>query len=199
MTSKSSSAPSDLTQSALDLAVGHAVDELAGTRASKPPCDPSSADGRSVPSRTVVPAEVSTWIAAVNGARDADAEARLESRFGVSRTLVVYGTLAPGRPNHHVVAPLGGVWTDGVIVGELSEDGWGTTLGYPAYRPHPRGAAIAAHVLVSDALPGAWARLDAFEGPEYRRILVPVFEVGDSPARAFATVANVYAVAMPNR
>jgi len=32
----------------------------------------------------------------------------LEARFHVGRVLAVYGTLAPGKPNHHVVAPLGG-------------------------------------------------------------------------------------------
>ncbi len=35
------------------------------------------------------------------------AERRLDDLFGTSHTLAVYGTLAPGRPNHHVVAPLG--------------------------------------------------------------------------------------------
>jgi hypothetical protein len=35
------------------------------------------------------------------------AEQRLDALFGSSHTLAVYGTLAPGQPNHHVVAPLG--------------------------------------------------------------------------------------------
>jgi hypothetical protein len=34
------------------------------------------------------------------------AERRLDSLFRTSHTLAVYGTLAPGRPNHHVLAPL---------------------------------------------------------------------------------------------
>jgi gamma-glutamylcyclotransferase (GGCT)/AIG2-like uncharacterized protein YtfP len=143
----------------------------------------------------VIPHELSLLIEAVNATGDTGAQARLEHLFSVSRTLAAYGTLAPGRTNHHVVAPLGGVWTAGVILGELSEDGWGATLGYPAFRPRADGGAIAAHVLVSEGLPGAWARLDAFEGPEYRRILVPVFEAGETPGRTLATVANVYVVA----
>jgi hypothetical protein len=35
------------------------------------------------------------------------AERRLDDLFGTSHTLAVYGTLVPGGPNHHVVAPLG--------------------------------------------------------------------------------------------
>ena len=155
--------------------------------------------------------EVTRLLAAVNAARGyparardatapdlAGAEAALDARFRVSHTLAVYGTLVPGRSNHHVVAPLGGTWTTGVVEGELAPEGWGTTLGYPAFRPRVGGAAVGVHVLTSDRLPGAWARLDAFEGPEYHRILVPVFAPDASDgagARRLAAVANLYAVA----
>ena len=152
--------------------------------------------------------EVTRLVAAANAARGygdvtgrppapgiADAEARLEARFRVGHALAVYGTLAPGRLNHHVVAPLGGEWTAGVVEGELSPVGWGATLGYPAFRPRVGGAAVAVQVLTSARLPGAWARLDAFEGPEYRRILVPVFRDDAAGARHLYTVANLYAVA----
>lgn len=128
-------------------------------------------------------------------AAPAAAERRLETRFGVSRTLAVYGTLAPERPNHHVIAPLGGEWTAGVIEGELSPEGWGATLGYPAFRPRVGGPAIAVQVLISPALPTAWPALDQFEGSEYRRILVPVFQPGAAGERLLYTVANVYAAA----
>jgi hypothetical protein len=43
------------------------------------------------------------------------AEGHLDDIFGTSHTLAVYGTLAPGKPNHHVLMPLGGEWTDGLI------------------------------------------------------------------------------------
>jgi hypothetical protein len=52
------------------------------------------------------------------------AERQLDDLFRTSHTLAVYGTLAPGRPNHHVVAPLGGEWTDGMIEGDLLPAGW---------------------------------------------------------------------------
>ena len=36
------------------------------------------------------------------------AKQQLDALYGTSHTLAVYGTPAPGQPNHHVVAPLGG-------------------------------------------------------------------------------------------
>ena len=71
------------------------------------------------------------------------AERHLDAHFGTSRTLAVYGTLAPGQPNHHVVAPLGGEWTDGLIEGDLLPAGWGAALGYPGFRPRVGAAAVA--------------------------------------------------------
>jgi hypothetical protein len=91
--------------------------------------------------------EVGRLVAAANEARlqrDASggesvsdglrAERRLDALFGTGHTLAVYDTLAPGRPNHHVVAPLGGEWTDGLIEGDLIPQGWGASLGYPGFR-----------------------------------------------------------------
>jgi gamma-glutamylcyclotransferase (GGCT)/AIG2-like uncharacterized protein YtfP len=124
-----------------------------------------------------------------------DAERRLEAVFRTSRTLAVYGTLAPGQPNHHVIAPLGGEWTDGVVEGDLFPVGWGATLGYPAFRPRPGGAAVAVKVLTAATLAAAWPDLDRFEGAEYRRILVPVFGPGPADERRLYTVANLYAAA----
>jgi gamma-glutamylcyclotransferase (GGCT)/AIG2-like uncharacterized protein YtfP len=125
------------------------------------------------------------------------AERQLDALFGTGHTLAVYGTLAPGRPNHHVVAPLGGEWTDGLIEGDLLPLGWGADLGYPGFRPRAGGDAIAVRVLTTPSLATAWPDLDRFEGPGYRRILVPVFgaELGPELAgeRRLYTVANLYA------
>ncbi|HEY9733026.1 MAG TPA: gamma-glutamylcyclotransferase [Drouetiella sp.] len=124
------------------------------------------------------------------------AEQRLNEIFGTDRALAVYGTLAPGRENYHIVEPLGGEWTDGLIEGDLQETGWGATLGYPAFRPRTGGTILKIKVLRSDALPQGWKEVDDFEGPEYERILVPVYESGetnsDSEPRIY-TVANLYA------
>lgn len=150
--------------------------------------------------------EVNRLVAAANTARwrgygaraeggATDAERQLEAFFRISETLAVYGTLRPGEPNHHVVAPLGGEWTDGVIEGDLYPVGWGATLGYPAFRPRDGGATVAVKVLASPALAAAWPDLDRFEGAEYRRILVVVFSPGGAGERRVQTVANLYAAA----
>lgn len=125
----------------------------------------------------------------------AGAERRLDALFRTRGTLAVYGTLAPGQPNHHVVAPLGGEWTDGVVEGDLFPVGWGAALGYPAFRPRAGGAAVPVKVLASPALERAWPELDRFEGAEYRRILVPVFGPDGPDAGRLLTVANLYAAA----
>ncbi len=83
--------------------------------------------------------------------------------------LATYGTLAPGRMNHHQLVELEGQWTTGTIRGRLIETGWGAALGYPALVLDPAGEAIAVHLFTSADLPAHWARLDAFEGAEYRR------------------------------
>jgi gamma-glutamylcyclotransferase (GGCT)/AIG2-like uncharacterized protein YtfP len=144
----------------------------------------------------MTPDEVGLLVAAANVARwrsgePAEAERRLEALFRTRETLAVYGTLAPGRSNHHVVAPLGGSWTEGWIEGDLLAVGWGATLGYPAFRPRIGGPAVPVWVLTAATLPAAWPALDRFEGPGYRRILVPVF----TDERRLHTVANLYAAA----
>jgi gamma-glutamylcyclotransferase (GGCT)/AIG2-like uncharacterized protein YtfP len=125
----------------------------------------------------------------------AEAERQLDARFGTGQTLAVYGSLAPGRSNHHVVAPLGGQWAEGVVEGDLHPVGWGATLGFPAFRPREGGPAVPVHVLTSAALPAAWNDLDLFEGAEYRRILVPVLKASAAGAPELYTVANLYAAA----
>jgi gamma-glutamylcyclotransferase (GGCT)/AIG2-like uncharacterized protein YtfP len=87
--------------------------------------------------------------------------------------LVVYGTLAPGRPNYHVIEPVSGQWRNGRIKGLLAPQGWGADLGYPGFK-HTSLAEqtdIEVVVLFSEQLVAHWARLDAFEGDGYQRIL----------------------------
>ena len=133
------------------------------------------------------------------GSEGSRAERRLDDLFGTARLLVTYGTLASGRSNHHVVAPLGGEWTEGLIEGDLIPTGWGAELGYPGFRRRAGGEAVAVWVLRASRLAGAWPVLDRFEGEGYRRILVPVFakEMGsrreESGERRLYTVANLYA------
>ena len=114
-------------------------------------------------------------------------EKALETLFRPSHRLAVYGSLAPGQANQHVLADLGGSWTSGFVEGELFAIGWGAAIGFPAMRWAPDGERIPVHLLVSARLPDAWTRLDRFEGPDYRRILIPIF--GEEGLLA---VANIY-------
>jgi gamma-glutamylcyclotransferase (GGCT)/AIG2-like uncharacterized protein YtfP len=125
------------------------------------------------------------------------AERQLDDLFRTSHTLAVYGTLAPGQPNHHVVEPFEGEGTDGLIEGDLLPEGWAAALGYPGFRPRVGGAAVAVQVLTAPLLATAGPNLDCLEGPEYQRILVPVFSTelstGQAGERRLYTVANLYA------
>ena len=83
--------------------------------------------------------------------------------------LFVYGTLAPGRPNAHVLGPLEGTWHPATIRGTLYPEGWGATLGYPAVVLDPMGPEVPGLIFTSPDLQTHWPRIDAFEGPGYRR------------------------------
>ena len=88
--------------------------------------------------------------------------------------LATYGTLAPGRPNHHHLDGLRGRWFEGHVYGTLVEAGWGAALGFPALILDPDAPAIDVHVFESADLPAHWAHLDEFEGPGYERIPVTI-------------------------
>ena len=88
--------------------------------------------------------------------------------------LATYGTLAPGRPNHHQLDGLDGRWFDGRVHGTLVQAGWGAGLGYPALTLDPHGPAVDVSVFESVDLPAHWSRLDEFEGPGYQRVATTV-------------------------
>lgn len=88
--------------------------------------------------------------------------------------LATYGTLAPGRPNHHQLAGLTGRWLRGTIRGRLVEAGWGAALGFPGLALDEAGPTIEVHLFESCDLPLHWDRLDAFEGPGYQRVAIRV-------------------------
>lgn len=86
--------------------------------------------------------------------------------------LFVYGTLAPGRPNEHVLADLAGSWQPARVKGTLHPEGWGATMGYPAIVPDEAGEPVEGFVFSSEELEAHWARLDEFEGEAYARVRV---------------------------
>ncbi len=87
----------------------------------------------------------------------------------VDTRLAVYGTLAPGQPNHHELDGMGGTWRPGTVKGRLVSEGWAADQGYPALVLDPAGDLIAVQLFTSPDLPAHWQRLDEFEGEEYCR------------------------------
>jgi gamma-glutamylcyclotransferase (GGCT)/AIG2-like uncharacterized protein YtfP len=97
--------------------------------------------------------------------------------------LATYGSLAPGRPNHHHLDGLDGRWFQGHVRGSLIDAGWGSALGYPALILDPAGSSVEVYIFESIDLPAHWSRLDAFEGPGYQRVAATVHTAtGDTEA-----------------
>ena len=103
--------------------------------------------------------------------------------------LFVYGTLAPGKPNEHILAPLGGRWTEASVKGELKQQGWGADLGFPGIVLNPNGNTVQGMLLEAPALEQHWHSLDAFEGNAYQRVETEV-----QLTNGEVTVAYIYAL-----
>jgi gamma-glutamylcyclotransferase (GGCT)/AIG2-like uncharacterized protein YtfP len=116
----------------------------------------------------------------------------LQVRFQVDHRLAIYGTLAPGKPNHHVVQPLGGEWCDGFVEGDMLDVGWGAAMGYRALLPRLGGESVPVKLLTAPRLGTAWEELDRFEGPDYERLLVPVFGAARSSQAERMPIAVAY-------
>ncbi|WP_310528093.1 gamma-glutamylcyclotransferase [Nocardioides sp.] len=84
--------------------------------------------------------------------------------------LFVYGTLAPGQPNEHVLADIDGEWEPASVRGVLVKEGWAFEHGYPAIALDPAAPEVNGMLFVSAHLDEHWARLDEFEGIGYRRV-----------------------------
>lgn len=115
-----------------------------------------------------------------------EGERVLEAAFQCSVRLAVYGTLAPGEANAHVLAECPGTWSSGGVHGRRD------MRDYPVFSPDMQARQVTVQVLHSDHLPAHWARIDEFEGPKYCRVLVPVFE-----GARLLTIANLYAARDP--
>lgn len=90
----------------------------------------------------------------------------------MSDRLYVYGTLAPGRSNHHLLADLPGTWQPAMVRGWLHEESWGAAAGYPGIVLADDGETVAGFVFTSPNLSARWAALDEFEGEGYERVPV---------------------------
>jgi gamma-glutamylcyclotransferase (GGCT)/AIG2-like uncharacterized protein YtfP len=85
--------------------------------------------------------------------------------------LFVYGTLAPGRSNGHVLADIPGEWAPASITGRLHEDGGGAAAGYPGITLDEHAGEVEGFLFTSAKLADHWDRLDEFEGPGYERVI----------------------------
>jgi gamma-glutamylcyclotransferase (GGCT)/AIG2-like uncharacterized protein YtfP len=88
--------------------------------------------------------------------------------------LAIYGTLAPGRVNHHQISAIAGNWRRGTVRGHLFSSGWGAALGFPGLILDPLAPLVEVDLFESPDLPQHWARLDEFEGSGYRRVVTTV-------------------------
>lgn len=95
-------------------------------------------------------------------------------RLRPDHTLIVYGSLAPGKANHKKITHIQGVWFNGFVYGELEMKGWGADLGHPGLiiSGKSKKQKISVSILKSKQLPDFWRELDSFEGQEYERILI---------------------------
>lgn len=111
---------------------------------------------------------------------------RFSETTGAVRHLCIYGRMRPGGPDAHVLEPLGGTWSECEFPGHLQSDGQCSLDQCPGLAWAPTREWNAGFLLTSDRLAGTWAELDAKEGAEYARLLIPV-RIGDGE-----TVANIY-------
>ncbi len=106
----------------------------------------------------------------------------------MTERLFVYGTLAPGRPNEHILADVPGSWEPARVTGTLREEGWGAAMGFPGLDLNEHGETIEGYVFTSTELAEHWARLDAFEGDAYARVPATVRLAGGQTVKAYVYV-----------
>lgn len=92
------------------------------------------------------------------------------SPSGEVQSLFVYGTLAPGEVNAHILEPLQGSWQPAAVRGTLHPEGWGASYGFPAMRLDNNAETVHGLLFTSPALDDHWSALDEFEGDAYKRV-----------------------------
>jgi gamma-glutamylcyclotransferase (GGCT)/AIG2-like uncharacterized protein YtfP len=95
--------------------------------------------------------------------------------------LIVYGTLAPGMPNHYMIADLKGNWKKCSVNAAIKEIDGLQVLSWDISKPE-----IGAQLFISTFLPSRWGILDQYEGSLYKRRLAP------ASTEEGALIANVY-------
>ena len=106
------------------------------------------------------------------------------------KRLFVYGTLAPGKENHHVLEEIPGNWESATLRGRLLDEGWGSKMGSPGIVPSEDGEEVKGYVFSSDRLSEHWSMLDQFEGDGYIRRPVEVTKQGGEKIQAYVYALN---------
>ena len=105
-------------------------------------------------------------------------------------SLFVYGTLAPGEVNEHILAPLNGEWFKASVRGTLHAKGWGQEHGFPALILDDHADPIEGLVFQSADLPNHWAMLDEFEGEAYSRVETTALKPDGARSSTYVYVLN---------
>jgi len=92
--------------------------------------------------------------------------------------LFAYGTLAPRRPNAHLLADTRGAWEPATSTGCLVQEGWGGALGYPALVLDPHSTEVVCRVVTH-----ASARLTFGEAHQVEHLVDPTGPQAHGPLR----------------
>jgi gamma-glutamylcyclotransferase (GGCT)/AIG2-like uncharacterized protein YtfP len=113
----------------------------------------------------------------------------------MAQRLFVYGTLAPGRPNEHVLADVPGTWEPATVRGRLLQQGWGAEAGFPGIVMDEGGPDVHGMLFSSEELNEHCERLDHFEGAGYERVLTSAKLHGGATALAYIYVLRGFSAA----
>lgn len=92
----------------------------------------------------------------------------------------IYGTLAPGKPNEHILKQIQGTWQKANVKGKLLAEGWGAKMGCNGIVLDGSDE-VNGLVFSSNELDKLWDELDTIEGKDYSRVLTDaLLENGES-------------------
>jgi gamma-glutamylcyclotransferase (GGCT)/AIG2-like uncharacterized protein YtfP len=107
--------------------------------------------------------------------------------------LFVYGTLAPGEDNFHLIERANGHWESASCFGRIFTQTKGAHVGLPCFEPTVDGERVEGMLFSSLELVNYWEMLDKFEGELYERRLIPVKTEKGEDVEAFV-YANIDAL-----
>jgi len=102
--------------------------------------------------------------------------------------LFVYGTLAPGEENHHLMEVISGSWQPASTFGKVQAQTEGVHIGYPCFIPAESGDVVSGMVFSSEQLDDLWPSLDEFEGDAYGRHMIEVTTLDGETLNAYVYV-----------